>query len=59
MILNSLKKQLEVLKMDIPTKLSDYYDMNHFRYVYDGLNDILEKNNISNSVKEKTKELIK
>lgn len=59
MIFNSLKKQLEVLKMDIPTKLSDYYDMNHFRYVYDGLNDILEKNNISNSVKEKTKELIK
>ena len=55
----ALKKQLEYLKQIKSYKLSDYYDIEYFKYIYNGVNDILEKNDISDDMKIKTKGLIR
>lgn len=54
----ALKKQLERLKQIKSYNLSDYYDIEHFKYIYGGINDILARNNIPEEIKQKTKELI-
>ena len=58
-IYSALKKQLEHLEQVESHKLSDYYDIKHFKYVYNGINNILAKNDISDDIKIKTKGLIK
>ena len=55
----ALKKQLEYLKQIKSYNLSDYYDNEYFKYIYNGINDILAKNDISDDIKAKTKGLIK
>lgn len=55
----ALKKQLEFLKTIKTINLSDYYGYEHFRYICDGIDDILTKNNISKDIKIRTRELIR
>lgn len=59
MIYLALKKQLEYLELIKSYKLSDYYDIEYFKYIYNGINDILVKNDISDDIKIKTKGLIR
>ena len=59
MIYLALKKQLEELKQIKSYNLSDYYDIECFKYIYNGINDILVKNNIADDIKIKTKGLIR
>ena len=59
MIYLALKKQLEYLEQIKSYKLSDYYDIEYFKYIYNGINDILVKNDISDDIKIKTKGLIR
>lgn len=59
MIYFSLIKQLENLKQIKSHNLSDYYDIEHFKYIYCGIDDILVKNDISDDIKIKTKRLIR
>lgn len=59
MIYLALKKQLEYLKQIKSYNLSDYYDIECFKYIYNGINDILVKNAISDDIKIKTKGLIR
>lgn len=58
MIYLALKKQLEYLELIKSYKLSDYYDIEYFKYIYNGINDILAKNDIPDDIKIKTKGLI-
>lgn len=55
----ALKRQLEYLKKIRTYELSDYYDIEYFKYIYNGINDILAKNDIPDNIKAKTKELIR
>lgn len=59
MVYLALKKQLEHLKQIKSYNLSDYYDIEYFKYIYDGINNILAKNDISDDIKIKTKGLIR
>ncbi|MDD5980423.1 MAG: AAA family ATPase [bacterium] len=59
MIYLALKKQLEYLNQIKSYNLSDYYDIEYFKYIYCGINDILVKNDISDDIKIKTKGLIR
>lgn len=58
-IYSALKKQLDYLKQIESHKLSDYYDIEYFKYIYNGIDGILAKNDISDDIKIKTKELIR
>lgn len=59
MLYLALKEQLEYLKQIKSYKLSDYYDIEYFKYIYCGIDEILVKNNISDDIKIKTKGLIR
>lgn len=59
MIYLSLKKQLDLFKDAVTYNLNDYYDKEHIKYIYNGIDTILDKNNISDNLKIKTKGLIK
>ena len=59
MIYLALKKQLEYLEQIKSYKLSDYYDIEYFKYIYSGINEILTKNDISDDIKIKTRGLIR
>lgn len=59
MIYLALKKQLEYLTQIKSYNLSDYYGIEYFKYIYNGINDILVKNNISDNIRIKTKGLIR
>ena len=59
MIFLALKKQLEYLKQINSYKLSDYYDIEYFKYIYSGINEILTKNDVSDDIKIKTRGLIR
>ena len=59
MIYLALKKQLEYLEQIKSYKLSDYYDIEFFKYIYSGINEILTKNDIPDEIKIKTRELIR
>ena len=54
----ALKKFLKYLNQNKSHKLSDYYDIECFKYIYNGINDILAKTDISDDIKIKTKGLI-
>ena len=56
-----LKKRIyERLEVTLKSsKLSDYYDREYFKYIYNGINDILAKNDVSFDIKIKTRELIR
>lgn len=58
MIYSSLKRHLNLLRQISSCKLTDYYDYEHFQYVYNGIDNILDNNDISKDVKIKTKDLI-
>ena len=55
----ALKNQLEFLRKIKTINLSDYYGDEHFRYICNGIDDILTKNNISKDIKIRTRELIR
>ena len=55
----ALKKQLEYIEQIKSYKLSDYYNIEYFKYIYNGINDILAKNDISDDIKIKTRGLIR
>ena len=59
MIYLALKEKLEHLKQSKSYNLSDYYDIECFKYIYNGINDILVKNNIVDDIKIKTRGLIR
>lgn len=59
LIYMALKERLEFLKAIKTINLSDYYGDEHFKYIYDGIDDILVKNNVSCDIKIRTKELIR
>ena len=59
MIYLALNKQLEHLKQIKSYNLSDYYDIEYFKYIYNGINDILVKNDISDDIKIKARGLIR
>lgn len=59
LIYNSLEKQIKLLEKVNPNNLSDYYDNEYFKYIYNGIDDIFEKSNVSTDTKVKTKRLIK
>lgn len=54
----ALKSFLKYLNQNESHKLSDYYDIECFKYIYNGINDILAKTDISDDIKIKTKGLI-
>lgn len=58
-VLAALKKQLEILKQADSYNLSDFYDSEHFKYIYNGINDILIKNNVPKDITAKTLRLIR
>ena len=59
LIYMALRERLEFLKEINTINLSDYYGDEHFKYIYDGVDDILTKNNVSSDIKIRTKELIR
>ena len=59
MIYLALKEKLEHLKQSKSYNLSDYDDIECFKYIYNGINDILVKNNIVDDIKIKTRGLIR
>ena len=59
MVYLALKKQLEYLKQIKSHNLSDYYDIEYFKYIYCGIDNILAKNDLSDDIKIKTKGLIR
>lgn len=59
MIYLALKKQLENLKQIKSYNLSNYYDIEYLKYIYNGINDILAKNDISDDIKIKIKGVIR
>lgn len=59
MIYLALNQQLEYLKQIKSYKLSDYYDIEYFKYIYSGINEILTKNDISDDIKIKTGGLVR
>jgi hypothetical protein len=58
-IYNSLKEQIKLLKNQDVYNLNNYYNEDIINIMYKGIYDILEKNNISYELKNRTKELIK
>ena len=59
LLYKALEKQVKILQSLKTNNLSDYYDVEHFKYIYNGIDEILENNNVPNDIKVKTRGLIK
>ena len=55
----ALLQRLSLLKNQIVNNLADYYDSNSFNYIYNSIEGLLNRNNIPNDIKQRTRGLIK
>lgn len=53
----SLKESLEKLKNTNPHSLSDFYSYDYYKFIYDGIDQILNNNKVDHNIKVKTKDL--
>lgn len=55
----ALIQYLETLDFNELISLSDYYDSSYINFLLDGINLIMENNNIPDEIKSKTRRLVK
>ena len=58
-IFSSLRQYLETVDFNGLASLSDYYDSSYINFMLDGINLIMESNNIPDEIKSKTRRLVK
>lgn len=58
-IFNTLCRKIELLDSEESSKLSDYYDNDYIDFLMNGVNNILDRNKVSEDVKIKTKGMIR